>query len=204
MGFVCQLCGRKIDGTPKKLPMGDSFLNVCDFCYSKHSRAHAVSMELKIQIVHPLLLLRHSPLAILTMRSITKEAVLPLGIVVEREEKKEGEGVGLEGINWEVLVGAEPIDELKEKGVHYVLTAKFAEDQGAVTAREVAEYLAQLANTPELEKYLERFRFVNIDYARKILDDLANMGIVKKEAKKGERGANIYDYFGTEKSWRKE
>jgi len=199
---ICQICGKKLHFKPKKIPVGDSFIKVCDVCYRKHYKNQFEHEASKVKPIHPLLVLKHSPLAVLTMRSITKEALLPLGIIIEKEET--ATGAGIEGLSWDVLVGGEPIDELKEKGVHYVLVAKFAEDQGAVTAREVAEYLAQLANTPELEKYLERFKFVNVDYARKILDDLAKMGIVKKETKKGEHGSNIYDYFGTEKSWRKE
>jgi len=194
MNGRCQLCGRKTEEL-YSVPVGDSFIQVCSICYAK--KKPDKKLESGVVLIHPLLVLRHSPLSAFIARIHSKEAVLPLGISISKEEKP-GE------IDWNVLVGAEPIDDLKAKGVPYVLVAKFAEDQGAVTAREVANYLTELAKNPELEPYLERFKDVNPDYARKILDELAEMGIVKKEAKKGERGANIYDYFSAERSWRKE
>jgi len=55
----------------------------------------------------------------------------------------------------------------------------------------------------ELEPHLDRFKNINEDAAREVLNELTEMGILVKEARKGARGANIYR-ISEEKSWYKE
>jgi len=194
----CQHCGKKTDELRNVIIKGVPYA-VCETCYEKLQ-----PMEVKIErswvMVYPELAFMRSPLAAMIGRIHAKDALIPLGISIKREET---EGAR-EEIDWNVLVGGEPIDELKKRGVAYVLAAKFAEDNAVVTARELARYLSEMANHPELEPYLHKFKEENEELARSILNDLADMGIVRKEARKGERGANIYDYLGGERSWRKE
>lgn len=202
----CQLCGRKMGGKPYLLKKGNAIIPVCSFCYEEN-RSIAETIEQEVEHLYPELNTRHSPLSTLILRGIGfREAILPLGISVRKGETEEkgAEAVRFEEIDWDVLVGSEPIDELKGKGIAHVLAAKFAEESGVVTTKELARYLAEMAQNPELEPFLERFKNINEDAAREILNDLAELNVVKKEARKGARGANIYDYLSAERSWRKE
>jgi len=203
---VCQHCGRQTDDL-RPASVSGTIIMLCDRCYDKLQPPEH-KMEKSVMFLFPELVMIHSPLASFIMRAPAKEAILPLGISVKKEqgEKEEGEVqmVSKEEIDWDILVGSEPVDELKGKGIAHVLAAKFAEDNAVVTAKELANYLAEMARNPELEEYLMKFKDVNEDAARHVLNELAEMGIVKKEAGKGKRGANLYDYFAAERSWRKE
>lgn len=145
------------------------------------------------QKIHPMLIFQHDPLTSFLMSvEGMREAYLPLGL---SPIKKPEEGTEVEKeIDWLTLVGAEPIDELKHNK-ELVLAAEFAEREGEVTAKRLAKYLAMHPfsdmKTPDDDK------------ARELLDQLAEKGIVKKKRRQGRRGANLYNYTETEKSWRK-
>ncbi|RLI74338.1 hypothetical protein DRO97_06025, partial [Archaeoglobales archaeon] len=196
---VCPVCGEIKE--LYTVASGETVLKICKKCYQQYHQIETpeYTIEKGVIFLFPELIMNHSPLTTLIIRAPAKEAFLPLGISIKKgegeKERGEVEVVRKEEIDWNVLVGSEPIEDVKAKGLAHVLAAKFAEDNAVVTAKELANYLAEMARNPELEGYLDRFAEVNEDAARKVLNELAEMGIVKKEAKKGERGANIYDYF---------
>lgn len=210
----CHICGSDA-AKGYTVRDGDAIIWLCPKCYEKYVSSLPTGglLDYGVELLYPELNARHSPLSTMIMRSVSfREAMLPLGITIKRKESEkaeaekveEGAPVRKEEIGWDILVGAEPIDELKAKGIAHVLAAKFAEDNGVVTSKDLARFLADMAQNPELEPYLERFKTINEDAAREILNDLADMGIVKKEFRKGAKGANIYDYLSAERSWRKD
>ena len=145
----------------------------------------------EIPKIHTLCIFTKDPLAsFIVAVDGFRDAYLPFtySVKVEKEE-------GKEEYDWVALVGAEPIDELKHDK-DLVLAAAYAEQMGRVTAKELAKYLSM---HPESSMYQQP----NEDRARKLLDKLADLGIVKKESRAGKRGANVYDYNATERSWRK-
>lgn len=207
----CQNCG-KDTAQIRYVQVGGTVLTVCPDCFKEYERGmFGAGAGQVIELLYPELNARHSPLSTMIVRGLGfRESLLPLGISLKKKEgepekaEEEGAPIRKEEIDWDVLVGSEPIDELKGRSLAHVLAAKFAEDNGVVTSKELARYLFEMAQNPELEPYLERFKNINEDAAREILNDLATMNIVKKEARKGAKGANIYDYLAAERSWRKE
>jgi len=206
---VCQVCGKPIVGKEFYIKRQGMMLSVCPTCYNKY-RAVSDVVEEEYEMLYPELVAVHSPLSMLTIRGIGfREAYIPLGITIKKGEREieasEAERpIRYEEIDWVVLAGAEPIDELKDRGVAHVLAASYAASQGQVTAKDVAHYLSEkVRSMPELEQHLDRFKNINEDAAREVLNELTEMGILVKEARKGARGANIYR-ISEEKSWYKE
>ena len=152
-----------------------------------------------LDVFHPLLLFERDPLT-LFIHSVegTRESYLPLVYSIkkegETEESKSEEQQTSEEIDWQALVGAEPIDELKHD-IDLVLAAELAEREGIVTSTMLAKYLN--------EHPFSQRKDYNEDKARMLLDKLAAMKIVKKKSRAGKRGQNIYVYHEGEKSWRK-
>jgi hypothetical protein len=201
---ICHLCGKKIEGKVYRGSIKGVIMPLCEECWERSQLTGIDESDVYSGIIHiyPELIASHSPLSVISMRTAGfREAVLPIITHVTKEgEVKEEAPVKVEEINWDMLVGDEPSEELKKKGLAHVIAAKFAEDEGITTAKSLAKYLWEMAQVPELERYLHKFKNINEDAAREILNELANMGIVKKE-KKGK--TNIYDYFSGEKSWRR-
>lgn len=153
-----------------------------------------------LETIHPQLIFERDPLtSFIQAVEGFREAYLPLPITYRRieeatpKEVSEKKGESKE-IDWNTLVGAEPIDELKHD-IDLVLAAELAEREGAVTTSMLAKYLNQ-------HPYSQRKDY-NEDRARALLDKLAELKIVKKKSRAGKRGQNIYDYYEGERSWRK-
>jgi len=168
----------------------------CKEHYKQRVKEIALAKKEK-KIYHPLLITK-SPIGMLVMFTDgAREVRIPMTIT--REVKTVGEHVTEESevvkeIDWNTLVGAEPIDDIRHD-VDLVLTAEFAERMGEVTAKEVSNYLA--------EHPYSTFERPDDDKARHLLDKLAEIGIVKKYSRKGRKGANIYNYLEGGASWRK-
>ena len=147
-------------------------------------------------VLIPVLIWQRSPLAhFITRTDGTREAFIPLGLssggTTESSPEIEKE------VDWNTLVGAEPIDELKTNK-DMVLAAEFVEREGETTAKRLAKYLS---SHPYSSMY---GKSPDDDKARDLLDKLTELGIVKKKRRAGRRGANIYSYLEGSRSWQKE
>jgi len=155
-----------------------------------------------LDVFHPLLLFEKDPATIfIQVVEGTRESYLPLTYTVTKtttsgveEEKTEEKSETQEEIDWQALVGSEPIDELKHD-IDLVLSAELAEREGVVTSTMLAKYLN--------EHPFSKRKDYNEDKARALLEKLAQLGIVKKKPRAGKRGQNIYVYYEGERSWRK-
>lgn len=201
----CFHCGKKTDNLTVITYEGAPYY-VCEDCREK-LQPPEVRVSKMWTPIYPELIFRGSPLRSLVVRVFTRDAITPFGISLTKEEKSEGEEGegGITEIDWGVLTGGyEPVDELSKKSLAHILASKFAEENGVITAKDLAKYLSEMVSIhPELEEYLMRFKEENEDAARHVLNELSDMGFLIKEARKGERGANVY-YYNYDKSWRKD
>jgi len=201
---ICQKCGK--NRVEKTVSSAYGLLKLCKEC---DEREHIEKTIAEVVPLFPELRMAHSPLSVFVLGcGGFREAALPLTTPIKKETVAAEVAVtGEEGIiDWNVLVGAEPREELKNKGLDHVLAAEYAERMNRVTVREIDSYLQEMAKNPDLETHLSAFKTSNEDRAREILNYLADLRIVKKERKAGERGANVYEYWTDDspESWKKE
>jgi len=168
-------------------------INGKPYCHYHAPLHKKTNMTAERDKVHPMLIFQRNPVTLAMIHTEgMREAHLPLGITITKpsEEHTEVE----KEIDWITLVGAEPIDEIKHNK-ELVLAAEFVEREGEVTAKRLAKYLT-------MHPYSD-MKTPDDDKARDLLDKLAELGIVKKKRRQGKKGANLYNYTETDKSWRK-
>lgn len=112
----------------------------------------------------------------------------------KKEESEEGEEGG-EEVDWITIVGAEPIDDIVEhsNGKDLALSAEYASSHAEIIAPDLAKYLH--------EHNEGSFDRENRKKAKKYLDGLAGMGVVKKTNRRGENNAVVYSYLEGDTEW---